>query len=158
MFAFFHLFREPDVKHKCYQHTVLQNVKKKVQQGYASLLVLLADGAIVFARGTTLCSWWNHSSYGACSCFLPRKMVWCASWSPTTFYNKIQVNGLPRNATSVTLGKESRNSQVQSLGSGGNREMGKVSKKTSLILFSTIVTVFQIAQCKKLLEHPLKYT
>ena len=53
---------------------------KKVQQGYASLLVLLADGAIVFARGTTLCSWWNHSSSGACSCFLPRKMVWSASW------------------------------------------------------------------------------
>ena len=76
----------------------------------------------------------------------------------TAFYNKIQVNGLPRNATSVTLGKESRNSQVQSLGSRGNREIGKVSKKTSLILFSTIVTLFQIAQCKKLLEHPLKYT
>ena len=54
---------------------------------------------------------------------------------PTAFYNKIQVNGLPRNATSVTLGKESRNSQVQSLGSGGNREIGKVSKKTSLIFF-----------------------
>ena len=70
----------------------------------------------------------------------------------TAFYNKIQVNGLPRNATSVTLGKESRNSQVQSLGSRGNREIGKVSKKTSLILFS-IVTLFQIAECKKSSEQ-----
>ena len=87
---------------------------KKVQQGYASLLVLLADGAIVFARGTTLCSWWNRSSSGGTTLLLvPVAASYPGRWCgvrpgvPTAFYNKIQVNGLPLNATSVTLGKES---------------------------------------------------
>ena len=32
--------------------------------------------------------WWNHSSSGACGCFLPRKMVWCASWSSDRLLQK----------------------------------------------------------------------
>ena len=141
---------------------------KKVQQGYASLLVLLAGGAIVLARCQrshslllmeALFFWWNHSSSGACGCFLPRKMVWCASWSSDRLLQKDPSQRIATKCHICHFREGELEKSSSKFGVTWRQENRKSLQKDIVdFIFFTIEALFQIAQYKKSSGHPLQYT
>ena len=96
--------------------------------------------------------WWNHSSSGACGCFLPRKMVWSASWGSDRL---LQQDPSQRIATKCHICHFREGEPEYSSSKFGVRwkQGNRKSLQKDIIYFFTIVTLFQIAECKKSSEQ-----